>query len=160
MKKYDGAVVLVSHDGEFLDGLVDKVYEFRDGGVREYLGDIWYFLENRKSESLREVELKRQQEQSTAAEKQQTKEDYHQKRENEKALRKLAGDITRAEENICSLEKEIAALDAKMADHSAHGIDLSDQSVFDNYNALKRRLESEMHQWEKLHYELDLITEK
>ena len=54
--KYDGTVVVVSHDREFLDGMVDKVYEFRDGGVKEYLGGIYYFLEKRKIESLREIE--------------------------------------------------------------------------------------------------------
>ncbi|MDR2894805.1 MAG: ATP-binding cassette domain-containing protein, partial [Alistipes sp.] len=59
--KYDGTVVVVSHDREFLDGLIDKVYEFRDGGVCEYLGDIWYFLEKRKLESLRQVEQKSEQ---------------------------------------------------------------------------------------------------
>ena len=54
--KYDGTVVVVSHDREFLDGMVDKVYEFRDGGVKEYLGGIYYFLEKRKLESLHEIE--------------------------------------------------------------------------------------------------------
>ena len=58
LQKYDGTVVVVSHDREFLDGLVDRIYEFRDGGVREYLGDIWYFLEKRKVESLQEIERK------------------------------------------------------------------------------------------------------
>ena len=56
LMQYDGTVVVVSHDREFLDGLVEKVYEFRDGGVREYLGGIYYFLEKRKLESLHEVE--------------------------------------------------------------------------------------------------------
>ena len=54
--KYDGTLVVVSHDREFLDGLVDKVYEFRDGGVKEYLGGIWYFLEKRRVESMSEIE--------------------------------------------------------------------------------------------------------
>ncbi|WP_295938055.1 ribosomal protection-like ABC-F family protein [uncultured Alistipes sp.] len=54
--KYDGTVVVVSHDREFLDGMVDKIYEFRNGGVREYLGGIYYFLEKRKLESLQEIE--------------------------------------------------------------------------------------------------------
>ena len=56
--KYDGTVVVVSHDREFLDGMVEKVYEFRDGGVKEYLGGIYYFLEKRKLESLQEIERK------------------------------------------------------------------------------------------------------
>ena len=58
LQKYDGTVVVVSHDREFLDGIVDKVYEFRDGGVKEYLGGIYYFLEKRKLDSLRDVERK------------------------------------------------------------------------------------------------------
>ena len=56
LQKFDGTVVVVSHDREFLDGIVDKVYEFRDGGVREYLGGIYYFLEKRKLENLHEIE--------------------------------------------------------------------------------------------------------
>ncbi len=58
IQKYDGTVIVVSHDREFLDGMVQKVYEFRDGGVKEYLGGIYYFLEKRKLESLQEVERK------------------------------------------------------------------------------------------------------
>ena len=58
LQKYDGTVVVVSHDRDFLDGMVDRVYEFRDGGVKEYLGGIYYFLEKRKIESLQEIERK------------------------------------------------------------------------------------------------------
>ena len=56
VKEFDGTVIVVSHDREFLDGMVDKIYEFRDGGVHEYLGGIYYFLEKRKIESLSEIE--------------------------------------------------------------------------------------------------------
>ncbi len=59
IQKYDGTVVVVSHDRDFLDGMVDRVYEFRDGGVKEYLGGIYYFLEKRKVESLQEIEPRR-----------------------------------------------------------------------------------------------------
>ncbi len=65
--KYDGTVVVVSHDREFLDGMVEKVYEFRDGGVKEYLGGIYYFLEKRKIESLREIERRDPSPKGTAA---------------------------------------------------------------------------------------------
>ncbi|MBQ2240413.1 MAG: ABC-F family ATP-binding cassette domain-containing protein, partial [Alistipes sp.] len=92
LQKYDGTVVVVSHDREFLDGLVDRIYEFRDGGVREYLGDIWYFLEKRKVESLQEIERKDKPavvEKSTSEASNAGKLSYEQKKEQEKLLRKL-----------------------------------------------------------------------
>ena len=93
--KYDGTVVIVSHDREFLDGMVQKVYEFRDGGVKEYLGGIYYFLEKRKLESLREIE-RREAPQKPAVQAAPNpgaavsgKLTYEQRKEQEKQLRKL-----------------------------------------------------------------------
>ena len=92
LQKYDGTVVVVSHDREFLDGLVDRIYEFRDGGVREYLGDIWYFLEKRKVESLQDIE-RHDKGSATVAKGVEApsagKMTYEQKKEQEKLLRKL-----------------------------------------------------------------------
>ena len=117
--KYDGTLVVVSHDREFLDGLVDKVYEFRDGGVKEYLGGIWYFLEKRRVESMREIEARQPAASAPAA----------------------------------------AKPEKKKVDYQ-HGIDLSDGSVFGEYNALKERLAYEVHEWEKLGYELELLEDR
>ncbi len=159
LMKYDGTLVVVSHDREFLDGMVDKVYEFRDGGVKEYLGDIWYFLEKRRLESLRDVEIKRA---GDAAEKQKQpkggKEDYAQKKENEKLIRKTQNAIEAVEKRIEELESEVASWDAKLADPASHGIDMGDASVFEQYNTLKNTLATQVHEWEKLHYELDLLA--
>jgi ATP-binding cassette subfamily F protein 3 len=157
--KYDGTLVVVSHDREFLDGMVNKVYEFRDGGVKEYLGDIWYFLEKRRLESLRDVEIKKS---VDAAEKQKqpkgSKEDYAQKKENEKLIRKTQNAIAAVEKRIEELECEVKAWDAKLADPDSHGIDMGDASVFESYNALKTTLATQVHEWEKLNYELELIS--
>ena len=90
--KYDGTAVIVSHDREFLDGMVDKVFEFRDGKVREYLGGIYYFLEKRKLDSLQEVERRdnRTKSDTKATEKVSAgKQSYEQRKEQEKLLRKL-----------------------------------------------------------------------
>ena len=153
LQKYDGTLVLVSHDREFLDGLVDKIYEFRDGGVKEYLGDIWYFLEKRKLENLKDIEIKKT-EDTVLTKSVSGKEDYARKKENEKMIRKVRSAIERTENEISELEHKIAEWDSKMAKQE---VDLSDPAIFDEYNDLKRRLDQKMHEWEQHNYELDIL---
>ena len=155
--KYDGTLVVVSHDREFLDGLVDKISEFRDGGVKEYLGGIRYFLEKRHLEDMRQIEAK----ETTTKEQKSTsgKEDYMAKKENEKLIRKTQRAIEECEKRVATLEAEIAEWDTKLSAPEEHGIDLSDSKVFEDYNALKQRLAYEEHEWEKLCYELELLQE-
>ena len=156
LQKYDGTVVVVSHDREFLDGLVDRIYEFRDGGVREYLGDIWYFLEKRKVESLQEIERK---DKPVAAEKSTAdsnsgKLSYEQKKEQEKLLRKLRKAVESVEEELAKVEAEIAAYDKRFAESTEYNAD-----DYAKYDALKQRYDQLMHEWEKASYELE-ITEQ
>ncbi|HIW98389.1 MAG TPA: ABC-F family ATP-binding cassette domain-containing protein [Candidatus Tidjanibacter gallistercoris] len=159
--QYDGTLVVVSHDREFLDGLVDKVYEFRDGGVKEYLGGIWYFLEKRRVESMREIEARRPAAPVPAAAKPEKKKvDYQQKKELERTLRKTQNALETVERRIADLEAEVAAWDGRLADPAAHGIDLSDGNVFGEYDALKKKLAYEVHEWEKLGYEVELLEDR
>lgn len=155
--KYDGTVVIVSHDREFLDGLVDKVYEFRDGAVKEYLGGIYYFLEKRKLENLKDIEIKAEVKNVAAVE---PKPNYSQRKEAEKSARKLKTQIENSEKEIENLEAEIAAWDAKIANPDQHGIDIADQKIFAKYNAVKQALTAEMHKWEKLNYELEIVNKE
>ncbi len=157
LMKYDGTLVVVSHDREFLDGLVDKIYEFRDGGVKEYLGGIRYFLEKRKLEDMRQIEAK----DSVAKEQKSSsgRDDYLAKKENEKLVRKTQRAIDEKEALVAELEEQIAAWDQKLASPEEHGIDLTDSKVFEQYNALKQKLTFEEHEWEKLCYELELLQE-
>ena len=159
LRKYDGTLVLISHDREFLDGIVDKVYEFRDGGVKEYLGDIWYFLEKRKLENLREVEIKKSTEEAPKS-KAGSKEDYRQKKEAERQVRRTESAISAVEKKIGELETAVKEWDAKLAEPEKHSIDLSDATVFEKYNKLKAELATQTHEWEKLHYELELLQEQ
>ncbi len=157
LQKYDGTVVVVSHDREFLDGLVDRIYEFRDGGVREYLGDIWYFLEKRKVESLQEIE-RHDKSTSVVTKGAETpsagKMTYEQKKEQEKLLRKLRKAVESVEEELASVEREIADYDARFAVATEY-----DAEDYAKYNALKERYDHLMHEWEKASYELE-ITEQ
>ncbi len=162
VQRYDGTVIVISHDREFLDGLVERVYEFRDGRVKEHLGGIYDFLRDRQIESMREIEQKKP---SQAAALKTNKGGlsgkmlYEQKREAEKQLRKAERDVERAEEEIMALEKEIAEMDRKMADPAASGIDLTDGTYYAEYNKKKEELTRLTYRWEELSITLDRIKE-
>ena len=156
LQKYDGTVVVVSHDREFLDGLVDRIYEFRDGGVREYLGDIWYFLEKRKVESLQDIERKDRPTTSSNAATEATsgKLTYEQKKEQEKVLRKLRKAVEAVEAELADVEQEIAAYDKRFAEATEYNAE-----DYAKYDKLKEHYDHLMHEWEKASYELE-ITEQ
>ena len=153
IQKYDGTVVVVSHDREFLDGIVEKVYEFRDGGVKEYLGGIYYFLEKRKLDSLRDVERKDAPTTVAVQKEEEPKLSYEQKKEQEKLLRKLRRAVESVEAELADTEKRIAEYDAKFAAATAYN-----EADYKAYNDLKARYDHLMHEWEKASYELE-ITE-
>ena len=155
--KYDGTVIVVSHDREFLDGMVQKVYEFRDGGVQEYLGGIYYFLEKRKLESLKEVERKAAPNASAAPQQKESssgKLSYEQKKEQEKLIRRLKRNVEQIETELAGVEREIAARDAKFAAATDY-----DEADYKSYNELKTRYDHLMHEWEKASYELEIVAE-
>ena len=153
IQKYDGTVVLVSHDRDFLDGIVDRVYEFRDGGVKEYLGGIYYFLEKRKVESLQEIERRDTATTSTAKESSTGKLSYEQRKEQEKLLRKLRKAVETIESELADIEQKIAAYDEKFASATEYN-----EADYAAYNDLKAQYDKQMHEWEKASYELE-ITE-
>ena len=171
--KYDGTVVVVSHDREFLDGMVQKVYEFRDGGVKEYLGGIYYFLEKRKLESLQEIERRDAPAKPAAnpaanpaaksAAQPAANRDaaasgkltYEQRKEQEKQLRKLRRADETVEAELAEIEKQIAAYDAKFAAATEYN-----EADYKAYNDLKARYDHQMHEWEKASYELEIVEEQ
>ena len=154
LQKFDGTVVVVSHDREFLDGIVDKVYEFRDGGVREYLGGIYYFLEKRKLENLHEIERKAPVVAAAKQEQSQGKLSYEQKKEQEKLLRKLRKNVEQIEAELADVEKQIADYEARFAVATEYNAE-----DYKAYDELKSRYDHLMHEWEKASYEVE-ITEQ
>ncbi|MGN0189609.1 MAG: ribosomal protection-like ABC-F family protein [Candidatus Cryptobacteroides sp.] len=151
LKKYDGTLIIVSHDRDFLDGLVDKLYEFRDGKVREHLGGVSEFLERRKIESLNELERHLAQETKVTVEETAKKEAA----QNEYQARKFISKEERKIRNrIAFLEKGIAEIEAKMKDIEAV---LSDPKPGDDvmeltrsYLELKRELDFKTDEWAAL----------
>ncbi len=182
LQKYNGTVIVVSHDREFLDGLVDKVYEFRDGQVKEHLGGIYDFLRDRKLESMRELERSDASAKTAAGTAKATagttnkpsgnadksasgkpalsgKELYTLKREADKQLRKAERDVEQAEEEIMALEKQIGEMDKQMADPTVYGIDLSDGVLYTQYNEMKDKLNKLTYRWEELSIVLENAKE-
>jgi ATP-binding cassette subfamily F protein 3 len=144
--QYDGTLIVVSHDREFLDGLVDKVYEFGDREVREHLGGIYEFLRRKKLSSLKEVEKGgRRASSGNTPKSSSNKMEYEKKKNFEKRKRSAQRKVEQSEDNIARLEDELGALDQLMHDPE----NIKDQSVFLKYEQLKSELFHEMQRWEK-----------
>jgi ATP-binding cassette, subfamily F, member 3 len=155
--RYDGTLIIVSHDRDFLQGLTSKVYEFKNKTIKEYLGDIYYFLETKKISSLKELENNKAHKatQSKPAVVSDNKLSREKKKEFEKEQRKLLNKINSAEHLIEKLEAEIAELDKVLTDPEKYKEALNDPKIFDNYQKLKWQLKSEMDKWESLQKELE-----
>lgn len=161
IKDFDGTVIVVSHDREFLDGLVEKVYEFGGGKVRECLGGIYEFLEKKKLASLQELELSKSApsaqiappapvESSVGATKpEQRKLTYAEQRERDKMLRRAAKKVAEAEGAVSEAESALADIEAKIAAGSV------ENDIFNQHQAATRRVETAMSLWELACQELD-----
>ncbi|MBQ3657829.1 MAG: ABC-F family ATP-binding cassette domain-containing protein [Bacteroidales bacterium] len=146
---YDGTLILVSHDRDFLHGLAETVYEFKDKKVKQYRGDITYFLEKLKLENMRQFELQGKKTQAAKTEVVTTatssKQDYLQKKEKEKQLRKLKSAVEKSEQRIAELEDELSAVQKKLELPENQ----TDMDLFKRYDEIKAALETEMEVWEK-----------
>lgn len=145
LKEFDGTVIVVSHDREFLDGLVDKVYEFGNQRVVEHLGGIYEFLERKKLDSLRELERAAQVSSVTDNEAQpsQNKLSYEARKEQNRLLKKIEKAIAEAESKIAALEASIASVEARLATPEG----ASDTSLYNEYSTLKKELSDTMDVW-------------
>ncbi len=160
LKQYNGTLVVVSHDRTFLDGLVDKIYEFRDGKVKEHLGGIREFMERRKLETLKELEqadpAREEVRTENTGKESRAGEPYRLKKERDKTLRKLQQQVTHWENRIEQHEKGIALMDEKMLNTPPGGFGTAFYQLYDKE---KRELEQAMKSWESAHDELDKFIE-
>ena len=156
--QYDGTLVIVSHDREFLDGLIGKVYEFKNRKIKEHIGGIYDFLKKKKMESLRSLEkakvqpVQQKKESKTGPE---GKISWEKRKEREKEIRKLENQVLRSEQEINELEKEITEMDSLLESPDKKVLMGLDQDFFVRYERKKARLNKEMEQWEKLAEKLE-----
>lgn len=148
LRNFEGTLILVSHDRDFLQGLTNKVYEFKDRKIKEYLGDIDYYLEERKAEDFRAIEKK----QHKPKEKEKPK-GGQQSFQNQKKIKSLKNKLSTVENNISTLEKEIAEIDHKLLmDYDAT---IAKDNFFEDYKKKKADVEELMKRWEQLTIELE-----
>ena len=156
IKEFDGTVIVVSHDREFLDGLVTKVYEFGGGVVKEHIGGIYDFLQKKKIESLNELQLSasptvsatKKEEPETVSE---NKLSYEAQKELNKKIRKLEKRIADCEQKIEKLETEIGEVEADMATPEG----ASDMALYEKHQKLKKDLDQTVVEWETVSMELE-----
>lgn len=158
LKEFDGTVILVSHDREFLDGLVDKVYEFGNKRIVEHLGGIYEFLERKKVDSLQELERNSQaqgESKSLGDEKvTENKLSYEARKEQAKVVRKVEKAIAECEEHITNTESKIGEIEVQLATPEG----ASDTSLYTEYGNLKKQLADAMEKWTELTLELEVLN--
>ena len=151
LKNYEGTLLLVSHDRDFLQGMTDKVYEFKDQKIKEYLGDINYFLEERNADDMRAFEQKN--DAKTAVKTVESKVKKSLSYEEQKKLKALNNRLSKAESRITELEKKIKQFDADLA--ANYEKLMNDVKWFAGYEKTKKDLETTMNEWEEIQEEID-----
>lgn len=152
LKQFNGTLILVSHDRDFLQGLTSTVFGFKDKVIKEYLGDIDYFLEQHQIENLREAEKRT----VTKVDKGSSKKEHTCTRDQEKQLRKLKNKLSKIESEIDTLEEEITAIDLELAEN--YDEVSNTPNFFENYKAKKAALASLMSDWESVEEEIEKFS--
>ncbi len=156
--RYDGTLLLVSHDRDFLDGLVTKVFEFSEKNIRQHIGGIFEFLRKKKISTLKDLEIKQQAQKEVVEEKMsQSKAMYIEKKEQEKEIRKIKNQIAKTESEISVLETEITKLGNMLAGSEIINEDGDYNTIYINYENLKKEVEKKMKIWEELHCQLEIL---
>ncbi|MBT8211115.1 MAG: ABC-F family ATP-binding cassette domain-containing protein [Eudoraea sp.] len=151
LQQFEGTLILVSHDRDFLQGLTNKVYEFKGGKIKEYLGDIQYYLEQRQAANFREIE-KGTPSTATASVRPDKAKGY----QDQKKIKSLKNRIGSVEKKISGLEKELADIDHELLMN--YDATIAKEGFFDSYQERKKQLETLLEQWEELTLTLENLT--
>ncbi len=153
--QFEGTIIVVSHDRDFLQGLTEKVFEFRNKQIKPYIGDIYDFLESRKLENLKQLEINNKITDNSKNEViTENKINWEKKRESDKEIRKIKNKIQKCEEEISRIETEIERLDRVLANPAEHKKEFEKGDIYKIYEDFKHKLDEQMLLWEELHTEL------
>ena len=159
IQAFDGTVIVVSHDRDFLNGIVDKVYEFGDHRVREHLGGIYDFLQKKRLDSLQQLEVKNSPDSAADVETQnlaspvsQGKADYQRQKERERLIRQAEKKVKTLEAKIDELEQQLADIEDKLSTASSEDLD-----IYYTHSKINRELEEVMANWEQASEELEKV---
>jgi ATP-binding cassette subfamily F protein 3 len=159
LRDFTGTVLIVSHDREFLDGLVNCVYEFKDKQIKQHLGGIYEFIRKKKIDSLRDLEVRQvvaSTEKVAAVAVSNNELSFDDKKEINRQINKLEKQIEGVEKKITELESKLEMCNQKLS-----GPEGSDYTLFEEYNKVKKELENAMIEWETTHETLgDWLTKK
>ena len=148
--QYEGSLILVSHDRDFLEGLSTKTYEFKDKQLKGYTGDVYDFLAERKLQSLNELQKK----QATAAVGEKApssnKENYERRKEQEAADRKKKNKLRKIEDEVETLQQKVAEIEAKLAQPDKYAAEMSSGELYKQYEDAKQQLEEKEMEWLEL----------
>ena len=148
--QFDGTLIIVSHDRDFLQGLTNKVYEFRKPNIKEYIGDIYDFLEEKKMKELDDLNKKQKSQPITENTVSQGKLDYELKKQNDREAKRIEREIKKLEEQIETVENELAEMDAIMSSPDEHPEVNLDNAWYNLYGEKKNKLQALMEEWEEL----------
>lgn len=154
--QFDGTLILASHDRNFLDGLVNKVYEFKNKKLKEHIGGIYDFLEKKRITDLKEIEKSgKQNTKSKSPDSSTNKIKYEEKKEHEKKLRKLNRQISDSEQKITELENKIKNIESQLSNPENNDTPANKNNLYTDYQSLKENLASEITLWENYLEELE-----
>ncbi|MBL6658053.1 MAG: ATP-binding cassette domain-containing protein [Flavobacteriales bacterium] len=161
LKNYDGTLIIVSHDRDFLESLTEKVYEFKDKNIKEYLGDINDFLKEKKVQDFTQFELENKQKSKVKkSDDSANKQTFNERKQLDKDIRKLSNKVGQFERAVERLEKELKELDDELANHERYKELSSQKGFFESYQDKQNELNQNMSSWEESLERLEVIKDK
>ena len=158
--RYDGTLIVVSHDRDFLQGLTDKIFEFRNHTIKTWLCDINEFIKSRKLANLAQLEARRIEQQKAGDTASDNKLSYERRKQVEREIRKQAAKVEKAEQEIESIENELSRYHQLLADPDNHRDSGKSTRLYQEYEGLKKQLELKMEAWEQAHSAMETMQKE
>ncbi len=152
LMKYDGTLIVISHDRDFLDGLTSEMYEFSNGNVKQFLGGVYEFLKTKKADTIKEFEHKEKVVEKKEKASSDNKLTYEERKQKDRDIRKTQNKVNKLEKQIEDLEAKIEEMNKTLLDPKSYS-----QELMDEYEGIKKDLDRAMKDWEQSEQQLELL---